>query len=131
MHLIKIYSVKVLRYVMIGVIGFFFLAMILYVRRAKRIGKYITFFNDYISKLLLKFISYFFGEMGQVFAFLIVNFLVEIAFLLFGLFLFVSVMSSGVVETVDAPSNLIFINIDENRFKRGFSQPRLSENSGR
>ena len=42
--------------------------------------------------------------MATLFLFLIANFLAEVAFILYALFLFVSVMSSGQVQTVDAPS---------------------------
>lgn len=83
---------------MMGIGGFLFLAVLVYGRRVKRLSQFLCFFNDYI-------------KMGQVFVFLIINFLCEMAFLIFGLFLFVSAMSSGVVQTVDAPSNFCILNL--------------------
>ncbi len=44
--------------------------------------------------------------MFSLFAYLIFHFLLEIAFVLYGLFIFVSAMSSGLVQTIDAPSHL-------------------------
>ena len=47
--------------------------------------------------------------MLSLFIYLIVHFLLTIAFILYALFLYISAMSSGVAQTVDAPSFNILI----------------------